>query len=137
MGIGPFESFAFPGVYTQTLNEAPTVTAAGDIRVPAFIGVADEVTTVSNYEMIRGSSAFADNPIVREDVSSQLTGTNRSFQVTYYPIVRGDGNGTVTTNPNDVTVYINDDPVPVASVVGSTGMIYLVSIHRMLRCIAA
>jgi len=128
MGIGPFESFVFPGVYTQTLNEAPTATAAGDIRVPAFIGVADEESIVNNFEMIRGSSSLADNPIVKENVSSQLDGTNRSFRVSFYPIVRGDGNGTTTTNPNDITVYMGNEPIPVASVNGETGWVYLVSI---------
>lgn len=126
--IGPFTSFAWPGVYTKTLNEAPRVTAAGGLRIPAFIGVADEFFEVDNLEMIRGSSSFADNQIVKEDVSSQLTGTNRNFTVTYYPIVTGTGDGVTTTNPNDVTVYVDDEPVPVASVTGSTGEIYLVSI---------
>lgn len=128
MAIGPFPVFSFPGPYTETKNEAPTATAAGALRFPAFIGVADEVNRISDYEMVRGSSSIADNPVVREDVSSQLTGTNRNFTVTYYPIVRGDGNGTVTTDPMDVRVYVNGEPVPVASVNGTTGEIYLVNI---------
>lgn len=129
-GIGPFDSFVFPGVYTQTLNEPPRVTAAGDIRFPAFIGVADETNVISNWEMIRGSSSIADNQIVGENVSSQLDGTNRNFTVTYKPIVTGAGTGTTTNDPNDVTVTVEGDPVPVASVNGSTGEIYLVSIPR-------
>ena len=103
MGIGPFESIAWPGVYTKTLNEPPRVTAAGGLRVPAFIGVADEVTEIDNFEMIRGSSSFADNPIVKEDVSAQLTGANRNFTVSYFPIVDGNGNGTVTNDHRKVT----------------------------------
>jgi len=126
--IGPFESFSFPGVYTKTLNEAPRVTAAGALRFPAFIGVADETIPVNNYEMIRGSSSMADNLISKEDVSSQLTGANRNFTVSYYPIVSGNGTGTVTNNPNNVTVTVNNSRVPVASVNGTTGEIYLVSI---------
>ena len=128
MGLGPFDSFSFPGVYTRTLNEAPTATAAGDLRIPAFIGVADETIPVNNYEMIRGSSSMADNKITKENVSSQFTGANRNFFVTYFPIVRGDGNGTVTTNPQDVIVYINGESVAVSSVNGATGEIYLVNI---------
>lgn len=128
MGLGPFDSFSFPDVYTKTLNEAPTVTASGDIRVPALIGVADENIPVNNYEMIRGSSAMADNKIVRENVSSQVTGSNRNFRISYYPIVRGDGNGTTTTNPNDVTVEVDGQAVAVSSVDGTDGWIYLVGI---------
>lgn len=128
MGLGPFDSFSFPNVYTRTLNEAPTATAAGDLRIPAFIGVADETTPINNYEMIRGSSAMADNKITKENVSSQFTGSNRNFTVSYYPIVRGDGNGTTTTDPSDVIVYVNDESVAVSSVNGTTGEIYLVNI---------
>ena len=80
MGIGPFTSFAFPNVYTRTINEAPKATAAGALRFPAFIGVGDELIPAS-LEMIRGSSAIADNLIVKENVSSQFTGSNRNFTV--------------------------------------------------------
>jgi len=128
MGIGPFESFAFPGIYTETLNEPPRVTAAGGLRFPAFVGVADEAIPVNNFEMIRGSSSVSDNAIYGEDVSSQLTGSNRNFIVTFFPIVSGNGTGTTTTNANDVKVYVDEDPVPVSSVNGSTGEIYLVNI---------
>lgn len=128
MGLGPFDNFSFPNVYTTTLNEAPLVTAAGDLRVPAFIGVGDEEIPVNNYEMIRGSSSIADNKIVKENVSSQLTGSNRNFTVSYYPIVNGDGSGTVTNDPNKVIVYVDDEPVAVSSVNGTTGEIYLVNI---------
>ncbi|RKY79103.1 hypothetical protein DRQ07_06810 [candidate division KSB1 bacterium] len=128
MALGPFDSFSFPNVYTKTLNEAPLVTAAGELRVPAFIGVGQENIPVKNYEMIRGSSSLADNKITRENVSSQLTGTNRNFTVTYYPIVSGDGTGTVTNDPDNVTVEVDGEPVAVSSVDGDTGEIYLVNI---------
>jgi hypothetical protein len=128
MAIGPFPSFAFPGVYTQTLDQAPTATAAGELRIPAFIGVAADTITTTNYEMIRGSSSMADNPIVDEDVSSQFTGSERVVQVTYYPIVSGNGTGSTTNDINNVRVTVNGDPVPVASVNGTTGQIYLVQI---------
>ncbi len=128
MGLGPFDSFSFPNVYTRTLNEAPTATASGDLRIPAFIGVAEETIPINNYEMIRGSSSMADNKITKENVSSQITGANRNFTVTYYPIVNGNGNGTTTTDPTDVVVYINDESVAVSSVNGTTGEINLVNI---------
>jgi len=131
MGIGPFDSFSFPGVYTRTLTEPPKATAAGDIRVPAFIGVTTDTIPVNNFEMFRGSSSMADNHIVGEDVSAQFTGSNRNFTVSIKPIVKGDGSGTVTNDPKTVTVLINNNPVPVASVNGTTGEIYLVNIPMM------
>ena len=137
MGIGPFPSFAFPGVYTQTLDQEPTATAAGELRIPAFIGVAADTIPVANYEMIRGSSGMADNPVT-EDVSWQFLSTDpdyvpgmRNFFVKFFPIVVGDGTGTPTSNVNSIKVYINGNPVPVASVDGVTGEVYLVNIPAM------
>jgi hypothetical protein len=129
--IGPFPSFVFPGVYTETLNEAPRVTAAGGLRVPAFVGVADEVIPVTAYEMIRGSSSMADNLVVKEEMISSLTypidGSNRNFRVTMYPIVTGQGTGTTTTDPNNVKAYVNSESVPIATVTGATGIVTLVT----------
>jgi hypothetical protein len=136
MGIGPFESFSFPGVYTQTLNEAPRASAAGGLRFPAFVGVADEVNLISNYEMIHGSSSMADNLITKENVnytSQQLDGSNRNFTVNFFPIVDGSGNGTTTNDPTKVIVYVNNEKSPVASVNGATGEIYLVSIPSVIK----
>lgn len=127
MGIGPFDSLVFPGVYTQTLTQAPLASAAGELRIPAFIGVASDTRTVSNYEMIRGSSSMADNKIIKENVSSQVTGSNRNFSVSFFPIVKGDGAGTTTNDPKNIIAYINSNPVPVASLNGATGEIYLVN----------
>lgn len=128
MAIGPLESFAFPGVFTRTINEATATTAAGDIRFPAIIGVGAEELRVSDFEMVRGSSAVADNLIIDEDVSAQLDGTNKTFVVENFPIVTGDGNGTVATLPNNVIVLVNDEPVPVAKVEGLIGQVTLVNI---------
>jgi hypothetical protein len=128
MGIGPFDSFSFPDVYVKTVNEPPRPTAAGSLRFPAFIGVANENISVNDYEMIRGSSAMADNKIVKENVSDQVTGSNRNFVVTFFPIVSGDGSGTPATDPASVVVTVNGDSVPVSSIDSATGTIYLISI---------
>lgn len=129
--IGPFPSFVFPGVFTQTLNEAPQASAAGGLRVPAFIGVADEVIPVVSYEMVRGSSSMADNKIVKEEIISNMTypidGINRSFLVTYFPITTGAGNGITSNNVNDVVAYVNGTSVPVSAVVGVTGVVSLMT----------
>lgn len=128
MAIGPLESFAFPGVFTRTITEATATTAAGDIRFPALIGVGAEELRVSDFEMIRGSSAVADNLIIDEDVADQLDGTNKVFTVDNFPIVTGDGQGTVATLHNNVIVLVNDEPVPVAKVEGLIGQVTLVTI---------
>jgi len=129
--IGPFPSFSFPGVYTQTFNEAPRASAAGDLRVPAFIGVADEVIPVTAYEMVRGSSSIADNRIIKEEMVSSgdylIDGSNRSFKVSYFPITTGAGTGTTTTNIDNVVAYVNNESVPVSAVVGSTGVVSLMT----------
>lgn len=128
MAIGPLESFVFPSVLTRTITEAPGATAAGDIRFPAFIGVAAEEIRVSDFEMVRGSSAITDNLILDEDISSQFDGTNKNFTVANYPIVTGQGTGTVATLPTQVIVTKNGEPVAVDSVNGLTGEVQLVEI---------
>src|SRR4030043_260197 len=102
MAMGPLESFVFPGVYVSTTMEAAGVSAAGGVRFTAFVGVSAEVVRVGNFEMVRGSSAIADNLILDEDVSSQFTGTENTFTVANFPIVTGDGSGKVATSPNSV-----------------------------------
>lgn len=125
MGIGPLESFVFPGVLTRTVTEASGATFSGDLRFPGFVGIAAEEIRVSDYEMVRGSSAISDNLILDEDVSSQLDGTNKTFTVENFPVVNGDGNGTVATLPKHVIVTINGEPTAVSTIDGLTGQITL------------
>ena len=128
MAIGPLESFVFPGVLTRTITEAPGANAAGNIRFPAFIGVAEEEIRVTDFEMVRGSSAIADNLILDEDISGEFDGTKKDFTVENFPIVTGNGEGTVATQPTQVIVTVNGEPVAVNSVNGLTGECTLVSI---------
>jgi len=122
---GPFTGYFAPGV-TTTTNLDPNVGGLlGNIRVPALIGVSDETKTLQGYEMVRGSSASQDNKKAGEDVSGQFTGTEKTFTVQHYPIVIGDGTGTVTNNPADVTVRNNGDIAIISRVVGLTGEITL------------
>ena len=129
MAIGPLDSFVFPGVLTQTKNEAPRVSAQGAVRLPVFIGVADELNPVSAFEMVRGSSSIADNKVTKELIVSGgsylIDGSNRTFRVTEYPIVSGTGGGVTTNDPTKVAAYVNDESVPVATVVGADGLVTL------------
>jgi hypothetical protein len=128
MAMGPLESFVFPGVYTRTNTEAAGVTSAGEIRIPAFVGVSAETVRVGNSEMVRGSSAISDNLILDEDVSAQFTGTENKFTVANFPIVTGDGSGKVATTPGSVIVSINGFNVAVNAINGLTGEVTLVQI---------
>jgi len=140
MAIGPLESFAFPGVFTRTITESTSATAAGDIRFPAFVGVGSEEMRVSDFEMIRGSSAIADNLIIDEDETPQFVAsswTSKTFTVENFPIVTGGGTGTLATRPQDVVVLVNDQPVAVSAVDALLGEITLVVLPKegdRIRC---
>lgn len=126
--IGLYTSFTPPGVHTQTLLSKTSPSVLGGIRIPMLIGPADECVSVYNEEVFRGSSSAADNPVFGEDLSSQVTGSTAAFTTSKYPIVDGLGSGTVTTDPNAVTVTVNGLPVVVLSVAGSSGLVTLQSI---------
>jgi len=132
MAMGPLESFVFPGVYVKTNTEAAGVTASGDIRIPAFVGVSAETVRVGNFEMVRGSSAISDNLILDEDVSSQFsTGMENSFVIQNKPVVTGDGSGKVATSPSSVIVTVNGQNVAVNSLNGLTGEVTLVQLPQV------
>jgi hypothetical protein len=140
MGIGPLESFAFPGVFTRTISESSSTTAAGDIRFPAFVGVGSEEVRVSDFELVRGSSAIADNLIIDEDETPQFVATSwtsKTFTVTNYPIVTGDGKGTLATRPQDVVALVNGESAAVSAVDALLGTVTLVTLPKdgdIIRC---
>jgi hypothetical protein len=90
--------------------------------------------------MIRGSSAIADNLILEEAVTGQAItsmdsgwiggaqGVVNKFRVENFPIVTGDGNGTVGNLPRNVIVTVNGEAVAVNAVNGITGEVTLVEI---------
>ena len=131
--IGPFSSYAPPGVYTRTLLDPSTVGVPGGLRIPVFVGVSQETKVQNGFELRRGSSVDQDTQIINEDVSSQFDGTNRSFTVANFPIVDGSGQGRVTNNPRFILVTItsadeslvNSVNAPVQLVNGTTGEITL------------
>jgi len=123
--MGPFTGYAPPSVYTSTILDSAVGGLLANLRIPALIGTADEIKKVDGYELIRGSSPTFDNKKVNEDVSGQLTGTNRDFTVINFPIVVGDGLGRITTNTNDVEVKVNGVLAIVSKVDGLNGKVYL------------
>lgn len=114
-----------PGVYDRTLLDPNVASLLGGLRIPIIIGTGQEEKVLLNQDMIRGSSASVDNKTSNEDISSQADGTNNVFQVKYYPIVTGEGSGTITNRVSDVIVKVNNQPVPVTRVNGLSGLITL------------
>jgi hypothetical protein len=138
-GIGPFTTYAPPGVYTRTITEPVAGQIISGLRIPVLIGVGQETLTQTDYEMIRGSSSVADTPIFGEDAASRwITGGTISsptlgnqdgdlyqFRVRNYPIVDGTGVGRTTFEANRVSVTVNGEPTVVAAVDGTNGIISL------------
>lgn len=128
MSNGPFTSYAPPGVYTRTITDTSLANLLGELRIPIVIGIGQEYNIARDVEMVRGSSAVADNLVTNEDVTDQFTGANLNFFVSRYPIVTGDGIGKVSYNPKDVIVRIDGEKTEIQQVRGDTGEIILQSI---------
>lgn len=136
----PGSIYTPPGVYTETLFERPVTTTLAGLKIPTFIGTGNEILYQNSLQVIRGSSASVDQQVVREDetgravfsisVTGEVTLTDfccdlARIQVRNYPIVSGDGSGTVTTDRSAVSAWINGEPVVVMSVSGANGVIEL------------
>lgn len=141
MAIGPFTTYAPPGVYVQTVVEPVAGQLLQGLRIPVLIGVGQETLTQTNVELIRGSSSFADTPIFGEDPSGRWVtggtptnptlgiqdGSRTTFRVRNYPIVDGEGSGTTTFDVSKVSVTVNGQAVVVAQVDGTNGLISLLT----------
>ena len=140
MAMGPFISYAPPGVYTRTLTETNASNLVAGIRIPAIIGVGQEELEQDDFEIVRGSSATVDQQVVNEDTSAEwvVDGTNpnnlilgsqdgtlTTFRVRNYPIVDGQGFGRVTNDTRTLTVTVNGSPVALGSVQGQKGLVTL------------
>jgi len=66
-----------------------------------------------------------DDYVNGEDVSSQFTGSNKNFTTMNVPVTKGDGLGTTTNVPGDITVTVAGVEVAVDSLNGTTGQIIL------------
>ena len=118
-------SYLAPTVTTDVVYEQGGVSLFGDARIPVLIGEGAETRTLPGIEMHRGSSAVADDLRVGENLTAQVDGTTRTFTLTYGPVVRGDGTGSVTNDPTAITAYtldpqLNKIPLRVISLTGAT-----------------
>lgn len=136
----PSSIYAPPGVYTQTLFESPVTGLAAATRLPIFIGTGSEILTNVGLEIVRGSSGSTDTRIVDEDETGravvsispagQITlgnfnGVLDRIQVRNFPIVTGDGTGTIALDAASVSVTVNGQPVVVTQISGATGVLKL------------
>ena len=137
--IGPFSTYAPPGVYVQTLAAPVLNQILGGLRVPVLIGVAQNSLTQSNFELIRGSSSMADTPVYGEDPTGRfvVSGLNNNptlgnanglitkLRVRNYPIVDGSGQGKITYSTTSVSITVNGVQAVVSSVDGVNGIVQL------------
>lgn len=140
MALGPFTSYVPPGVYTRTLTEANASNLTAGLRIPVIIGVGQEELENDNVEIVRGSSSVVDQQIINEDVTAEwvVNSTNPqnlqlgtqngnlvTFQVKNFPIVNGQGTGTITNDTKTVLVTVNGTAVAIGSVQGAQGLVTL------------
>lgn len=120
-------SLVSPGVFVESIIDLTAVGISGVPRIPFIVGPGEEEFEVFDLQLHRGSSAVRDNLIYKEELEDQIDALNgnRIFYVDNFPIVAGDGSGTVTNNPNDVEVLRNGLRAPVAQLDGATGKITL------------
>ncbi len=130
-----FGSYAAPGVFTSVVINSGSVSLFGAARIPVIIGEGQQSFTKSNFELFRGSSAVSDVQAVNENLSAQVTGTNDTFVLTYSPVTTipatsgsGTVKGTLTSDPTQIQVLVDNIPATVISLNGSTGSFVLQSI---------
>lgn len=139
MGIGPFTTYAPPGVYVKTVQEPVIGQLLSGLRVPVLIGTGRETMSQTDFEMVRGSSSQADTAIFGEDVSGRWVvggtpsaptlgaqdGSIVRFKVRNLPIVDGGGTGKVTYDASKLSVKVDGSPAMVAAVDGPNGIVTL------------
>ena len=136
----PYGIYAPPGVYTESVFQGFQAQDFAGLKIPVLIGPGTELLYEENLELTRGSSPVADQEVPEEDLAGRavvsisdagvitlgdFNCSRNKIQVRNLPIVTGDGSGTVSTNPGDVTVTINGEAAIALSVDGTNGVIEL------------
>jgi hypothetical protein len=116
-----FAEYTNPGVYVQDSTEEAGIPLFGVARVPVLVGEGEETRSFTGINLHRGSSTYTDEQVVRENLSAQVDGLTRKFKLTYFPVVNGDGKGTITSEPASIKVYANDLPILVSALNGTMG----------------
>ena len=116
-----FDQYTKPGVYVRDTIEEAGIPLFGNARIAVFVGEGEEYRTFKGIAMHRGSSNSADELAVRENISDQITGMGRSYKLNYFPVVQGDGKGTIANEPKYLQLYANDIPIMVSQLKGTSG----------------
>jgi hypothetical protein len=132
--------YAPPSVYTESIFESPTPQNTVTGRVPLFIGTGRETVVVNGLTLVRGSSATADQQMVEEDLTGRAVlsvnpngtyvlgdfdGSVNKVQTKLFPIVTGDGTGTVAVSTSSLSATVNGEPVVILAVDGANGIVTL------------
>lgn len=139
MGIGPFTTYAPPGVYVRTVTDPVIGQLLSGLRIPVLIGTARETLSQTDFELVRGSSSAADTPIFNEDVTSRFVasgsaanpvlgsadGSRTKLRVRNFPVVDGGGSGKATFDVSKVSVTVNGAKALISAVDGPHGYISL------------
>lgn len=130
--------YAPPGPYTETIFGTSPSPQAVPARIPLFIGTGREILSRTDLALVRGSSATVDTFVSDEDVSGHAVvsenldgsvtlgnfdGVRAKFQVRNFPMVNGDGTGSVALDTGSVSVRINGLPVVVLSINAAKGLV--------------
>jgi hypothetical protein len=114
-----FSEYTKPGVYVRDSVEDAGIPLFGSVRIPVLIGEGEETRTRTGISLHRGSSNYSDELAVREDLTAQVDGISRKFSLRFFPVVTGDGKGTITNDPADIKVFASGIPILVSFLDGS------------------
>lgn len=146
------QGYAPPGVYTQTFFGVPPTPTPVPPRVVTLVGTGTEILDRTNLAVVRGSSSTIDTQVSEEDEagravvsvapSGEVTlgdfdGTLTKFQVRNFPLVSGDGTGTLAIDTSSVQVRVNNFPVVVLSIDAAKGIVEIAqapAVTDVVRC---
>jgi hypothetical protein len=117
------QSYTPPGVETIENFVAASASLVGTGPITVLIGEGPETFAISNVEMHRGSSATSDDQVVGENLSAQVDGQTRTYQLSHFPVVTGNGTGTITNDPTVVQMSAGGTPLTLLSLNGATGVV--------------
>lgn len=130
--------YAPPGVYTQTTFGAPPSPTPVPTRIPLFVGTGVEILSRQDLPVVRGSSSTIDQQVTDEDQAGravvsiaasglvtlgEFNGERTRFQVRNFPLVSGDGTGTLAIDTSAVSVMVNGLPVVVLGIDAARGIV--------------
>lgn len=124
-GTGSGEISFDPNTVQVTINGNPVGVAQlfGDIGQIILSTIPKDTDTVKVSYYFKRTDTLIEN----DDVSTQVTGTNKIFKVAHVPMVDGSNGGLATTDVSKVTVTVDGVQVAIFEVIGQDGVVGLVA----------